>query len=265
VPQRRAVPGRSAFAAGAAAGPGGAGSRSIARAALTPASEPLPECRYADVRTRFRSVSKWKISLLDTELKVTRRYVPPDLVPVSNASIAGSGMVRDLIVDDLHAMAQAAKRAGNAIAVRSAYRSYNQQAAVFRSWVDRVGYDAALRSSARAGHSEHQLGTTIDFRSGNSARAPWEYPDWATTPAGAWMAENAWAYGFVMSYPKGKSKISCYEYEPWHYRYFGRSLAAKIHDSGLVPRKYLWRHFETPSSSPEHAASPRARSTGAPI
>lgn len=210
-----------------------------------PASEALPACRYADVKTRFRSTGKWRITLVDTELKETRSYVPPDLVSVADAHIRGSGEVRSIIVSDLHAMARAAKRAGNSIAVRSAYRSYGQQAAVFQSWVDRVGYDAALRSSARAGHSEHQLGTTIDFRSGNSAKAPWDYPDWAKTPAGAWMAANAWKYGFLMSYPKGQTDVSCYDYEPWHYRYYGRELAAKIYDSGLVPRVYLWRHFET--------------------
>ena len=59
------------------------------------------------------------------------------------------------------------------------------------------------------------------------------------------MKAHAWEYGWVMSYPKGKSDVSCYDYEPWHYRYYGRALAAKIHDSGKVPREYLWAHFES--------------------
>jgi D-alanyl-D-alanine carboxypeptidase len=59
------------------------------------------------------------------------------------------------------------------------------------------------------------------------------------------MKQNAWKYGFVMSYPKGKFSKVCYEYEPWHYRYYGRSLAAEIHDSHQVPRRYLWNQFET--------------------
>jgi D-alanyl-D-alanine carboxypeptidase len=56
-----------------------------------------------------------------------------------------------------------------------------------------------------------------------------------------WMADNAWRFGFVLSYPKGRSDQTCYAYEPWHYRYFGRDLAAKIHASGLTTREYLWR------------------------
>ena len=82
-------------------------------------------------------------------------------------------------------MARAARLSGSPIAVRSAYRSYQQQVATFQVWVNQVGYDQALRTSARPGHSEHQLGTTIDFRSGDSAKAPWDYRDWAKTDAGS--------------------------------------------------------------------------------
>jgi D-alanyl-D-alanine carboxypeptidase len=54
------------------------------------------------------------------------------------------------------------------------------------------------------------------------------------------MARNAWRFGFVMSYPKGREAETCYAYEPWHYRYVGREVAQAIHDSGLTPRRYLW-------------------------
>ena len=65
-------------------------------------------------------------------------------------------------------MAKAARKAGKGIAVRSAYRSYSSQQSVFQGWVNSSGYQQALKFSARPGHSEHQLGTTIDFRSASS-------------------------------------------------------------------------------------------------
>src|SRR5207237_2809472 len=65
---------------------------------------------------------------------------------------------------------------------------------------------------------------------------------WESEPAGRWMTENAWRYGFVMSYPRGREDETCYGYEPWHYRYFGRPLAAEIHASGETTREYLWIH-----------------------
>lgn len=231
-----ATPASAATTAGSA--------RSIVSATPQP-GDPLPACRYADVKTRYRTTADWQHSLVDTERKESRGYVPRDLVSVARADIGGSGRVRAILIDDLKAMAAAASQAGAGIAVRSAYRSYANQAATFQAWVNRDGYQAALRASARPGHSEHQLGTTIDFRSANSTRAPWDYPDWATTAAGAWMQENAWKYGFVMSYPKGKFQTVCYEYEPWHYRYYGRALAEQIHDSHQTTRRYLWKHFET--------------------
>ncbi len=205
----------------------------------------LPTCAYLDIKTRFLSLKRWRHTSLDTRLRVGPKYVPTDLVSVGRAGIGGSGKVRRLVIDDLEAMTAAARRAGKAIAVRSAYRSYQEQKATFAYWVRVSGRAAALRSSARPGHSEHQLGTTIDFRSASSTKAPWDYTDWATTGPGTWMKNNAWTYGFVMSYPKGKSSITCYTYEPWHYRYVGRDLAKRIHDSGLTIREYLWRHYES--------------------
>jgi D-alanyl-D-alanine carboxypeptidase len=211
------------------------------------ARPPLPPCRHLDLRTRYRELWQWRRTLLDTRLRVWKRYVPDDLVSVSGAGIGGSGSVRALVIDDLRAMAAAARAAGKPIAVRSAYRSYAQQKAVFDSWVAAHGLDYALRYSARPGHSEHQLGTAIDFRSASSMAPGWRYVDWGRTGPGRWMRRNAWKFGFVMSYPKGTSAETCYGYEPWHYRYVGRPLARKIHDSGLTTRRYLWRHFETAS------------------
>ena len=215
--------------------------------AQTSSTPPLPDCanKYLDIKTRFRDLSQWRKTLVDTRLRVGSSYKPKDLVPVSQANIGGSGKVRHIIIDDLKAMASAARNAGRGIAVRSAYRSYSSQQSVFQGWVNSSGYQQALKYSARPGHSEHQLGTTIDFRSASSQMAPWDYNDWATSKPGAWMKANAWKYGFVMSYPKGKFGKVCYAYEPWHYRYVGRGLAAKIHDSGLTPREYLWRHYES--------------------
>ncbi len=226
-----------------------AASGSLAAAAVQPANpqpgDPLPACAYRQVTTRYTAYGDWKMTLLDSRERVSSDYVPPDLVSVGQADIAGSGRVRAVMIDDLRAMAAAARRAGDGIAVRSAYRSYADQAAVFRSWVRQHGYAAALLESARPGHSEHQLGLAIDFRSASSSRAPWDYPDWARTGPGRWMKNNAWQYGFIMSYPKGKTASTCYEYEPWHYRYVGRAEAAAVHASGEVLRRYLWDHFET--------------------
>jgi D-alanyl-D-alanine carboxypeptidase len=187
--------------------------------------------------TAHTAYEDWQITLVDTIYMVSSSYAPPDL---TSTGLPGGGSIRAITKDDLTAMAAAAAAAGAPLQVASAYRSYSTQVSTFNYWVGQAGRAAALLASARPGHSEHQLGLAIDFTSAGGA-APWTYNDWATTTAGHWMAVNAWQYGWVISYPKGSSpSITCYQYEPWHYRYVGRDEAAAIHDSGLTTRAYLW-------------------------
>jgi zinc D-Ala-D-Ala carboxypeptidase len=218
---------------------------------------PLPACRYDDIMTQPRGYDDWATTLVDTILRIPKSYVPPDLVSVSKAGIAGHGKVRTIVIDDLRAMAEAAAAAGNAIGVQSAYRSYADQQAVFAGWVAQYGYTQALRFSARPGHSEHQLGLAIDFRS-DPGGSPFT-GSWGSTPAGTWMRQHAWGYGFIRSYPPKKQGVTCYASEAWHYRYVGRDLAATIHASGLTTREYLWANFTTtfvPAVTPKPPKAP---------
>jgi D-alanyl-D-alanine carboxypeptidase len=220
---------------------------------------PLPACRYDDILTSPRAYHEWATTLVDTILRVSSAYVPPDLVDVAEAEIPGKGRVRAVMVEDLRAMTAAAKVAEAPIAVESAYRSYATQEKVFAYWVGVHGRKRALQLSARPGHSEHQLGLAIDFRSAGDGD-PFS-GDWQLTPQGKWMKAHAWEYGFVMSYPHGRIEVTCYAFEPWHFRYVGRDLAASIHASGLTEREYLWANFTTtvvppPTPKPPHTAAP---------
>lgn len=208
--------------------------------ALSRAQDAPPACRYDDVAAYRTAYDDWGLTLLDPIYKLSESYVPPDLVSVARAGLDGDQRVRALLLDDLAAMSRDAAAAGAPIAVQSAYRSYGYQVNTFNYWVSVDGLESALKSSARAGHSEHQLGTALDVRSADGP-APWELADWAETPAGAWMAANAWRYGFAMSYPEGREAATCYAYEPWHYRYLGREAAAELYESGLTLREWLWR------------------------
>jgi zinc D-Ala-D-Ala carboxypeptidase len=236
---------------------------------------PLPDCRVGDVLTIPRGYDSWATTLVDWTLSVGKGYKPPDLVPVGDAGLPGGGLIRKVAIDDLRALAKAAKANGTPIGSFSAYRSYATQVSLFNSYSKGYGYAAAITFSARPGHSEHQLGLAIDFSpagfngfiSGDSA-------------VGKWMAKNAWRYGWILSYPKGQQAKACLRYEPWHFRYFGRDLAAAIHASGLTSREYLWRHDTlvdpttglpiptatppaSPSPAPSDAASPPSPSDGA--
>ncbi len=208
-------------------------------------SQERSACAYADDAAPFGTTDQWPYTVLDTRFRLASDYAPDDLVELAVAladvapGAAPAGMkLRAVVLADLRALLSAAAAAGLELAIQSAYRSFAYQESTFAYWVKEESYDQALRSSARAGHSEHQLGTAMDLRSLTGPEA-WDLDDWATTPEGAWAAENAWRYGFVMSYPPGEEGVTCYMYEPWHYRYVGRAVAADVHASGLTLREYL--------------------------
>lgn len=123
-----------------------------------------------------------------------------------------------------------ANRAGCSIWIGSGYRSYALQRNIYGRYVNRDGSKSADTYSARPGHSEHQTGLAIDLND-----ISYGFSD---TAAGRWIAENCWKYGFIIRYPKGKSNITGYCYEPWHIRYVGRNNAEKIYKSGLCIEEY---------------------------
>jgi D-alanyl-D-alanine carboxypeptidase len=182
------------------------------------------------------------MTVLDRSYALPASYVPADLVPASEAGLSGASgtkLVRAAMLDDLRAMHEAWVAAGLSMIVESAYRSYAAQQATFDSWVARLGVAEALRRSARPGHSEHQLGTALDLTSpGWGGR----FGDWAAESAeGRWMVEHGWEFGFVMSYPAGAEALSCFGYEPWHWRWIGREAAAARRATAEVLRTFLVR------------------------
>ncbi len=214
-------------------------SASTTTATATADADALPTCSVDDDVTPDRDADDWPRTLVDTDLRLPAGYAPPDLVPVTQAGFDESNlMVRRLVVDDLAEMRDAAEDADDPIGVIAAYRSFAQQRQLFRERVRQFGLAKAYAHVAAAGHSEHQLGTTIDFAPPDADDVDESFGDTAT---GRWLAENAYRFGFVQSYPKAKSNVTCYAYEPWHFRYVGRERAGRVRASGLTLREFLWR------------------------
>lgn len=198
-----------------------------------------PACGYEDRPAEIVPADDGRWTVLDTVFALPEDFRPTDLVPAREAGFDDDRPVRAALVPDLRELLDAAAADGVALELQSAFRSFAYQERTFAYWVEANGYDAALATSARPGHSEHQLGTAIDLRSAGGP-APWDLADWAATEEGGWMRDHGWRYGFVLSYPAGAERRSCYAYEPWHWRWVGRELAARIHAEGALPREALW-------------------------
>lgn len=200
-----------------------------------------PPCEVGERVLAGDPASEHATLLLDLLWRLPPGFEPPDLVPVRQAGFPSDLQVRAVVVDDLRAMREAAEADGLTLAVQSAYRSEAYQDQVHRGWVALLGAEQAALTSARPGHSEHQLGTAVDLRSADGPPA-WDLEDWALTPEGAWVAVHAHRFGFLISYPMGSLATTCYDYEPWHLRWVGRELAAEVHASDLPLRAYLHAH-----------------------
>lgn len=177
---------------------------------------------------------------VDKQHRLPANCVPHGLVALPSWTTMREGqyMVAEA-AEAFAAMVEDAAAAGHTILARSAYRSYDTQVAVYNSHVQNMGQERADRVSARPGHSEHQLGTTVDVTTPQVnyqlSRALGD------TAAGRWLQQNSWNYGFVMSYPYGKEHITGYSYEPWHFRYVGTDIALQVRDSGLTLGEFLHR------------------------
>ena len=254
---------------------GGGGDADVATSTSTTADistttmplEAPPPCAFPEESepTIFAREQDWFRTLLDPIYALPDLYEPPDLVSAAEANYSAEFRIRSFVAPDLNGMRNGILEAGlPEVALLAAYRSVDEQRALFQTREAELGFEAAAEGTARPGHSEHHLGTTIDVRPIGATDVDASFGD---TPTGQWIEENSWRYGFVLSYPEGKEDVTCYKYEPWHLRYVGTDLAARVHESGLTLREYLW-HWEVtgtePGVSPSAVSQPPLPTTSTP-
>ncbi len=145
--------------------------------------------------------------------KIDNRYVMPDK---KDLYFHGSG------VEFLEDMLDDAKDSGFDIRVISAYRSFDEQMALKGQYTQVYG-SGSNAFSADQGYSEHQLGTTVDIVDMDTRTTSNTF---ANTKAYEWLVDNAYRYGFVLSYPENND---FYIFEPWHWRFVGVDLARDLH------------------------------------
>ncbi len=181
-----------------------------------------PDRFVSMLRPVLQLASTCYFSPVDKTRSLPASYRPPHLVPLDRYralyTSAQGLMVNPLIMRDLLRMSAAAESQGVILRISSAYRSYYRQREIFARQVLRRGRKEAARRSARAGHSEHQLGTTIDFGSISNA--------FCGTRAERWLRLHAHEYGFSISYPPGMEELTGYVPECWHFRHLGKEALA---------------------------------------
>jgi D-alanyl-D-alanine carboxypeptidase len=162
------------------------------------------------VITKEYKRNQWATSVLDPLHRLPASYVPRDLTwitPQALPSAKGVFQLRRDAAESLRAMLLAARESDVQMRIISAYRSYATQNRTFAYWVAKSGLQLARKYSALPGHSEHQLGTTVDLAT-VGAGVPWGSAAFATSPTAVWLSENAYKYGYVRSYPSGAKRMA---------------------------------------------------------
>ena len=158
--------------------------------------------------------------------KLANDFVPEGLTKIRREVIRTTRPVfaKKDILEPLRQLNEAARTDGVDLSIVSAYRSYQHQAELYERWVQKENgdIDAADKYSARPGHSEHQLGTALDFSSTEINDEVGSH--FSGTRAAEWLRGNAERFGFYLSFPEGREKKTGFMHESWHYRYWGKAL-----------------------------------------
>jgi D-alanyl-D-alanine carboxypeptidase len=169
------------------------------------------------------------IAYIDGNIIVNKTYsLPSDYVPSDPyeaiTTDRGINNINKDVMAAFKLMQSDATSIGLNLYISSGYRGYNTQDTLYNNYVLKDGKDAADKYSARAGSSEHQSGTCFDLNTIDDS--------FASTDEGKWVNENAYLYGFIIRFPKGKEDETGYQYESWHLRYVGLELAKKLYNNG---------------------------------
>ena len=152
----------------------------------------------------------------------------------------GENKLIDYAYDKFLELCQAANDQGFYLMVTSSYRDYESQKEIYDYRVSNWGERKADETAARPGHSEHQTGLVIDMTSKTEPLAD----SFTDSEAYKWLKENAYKYGFIERYPEGKTYLTGYNPESWHWRYVGLEAAKTMHDEDITFDEYYAFYIE---------------------
>lgn len=187
----------------------------------------------------------WSLVLINSESPLDTSYAP------SLTKITDEYSVDSRIADDTKKMFQDAADAGMSLNIVSAYcdnetlkESFNNEMLnwIYQGEAPLDAYDKTKQSVALPGTSEHATGLAMDITSSDYLGTDDEEEN---TDEAKWLKANCANYGYILRYPAEKSDITGVGYEPWHFRYVGKTAAKEIMEQGITLEEYLEQQKDT--------------------
>ena len=168
---------------------------------------------------------------------INKDYEPDDLVEMDDKysnNYYGVNRLRSEAYEHFKEMVDAANNEGIYFLADTTYRSFDTQETIYSNYAYEHTSEETSLYAARPGYSEHELGTAIDVSNvWYIEEGDEEYE---------WIKRNAWKYGYILRYKKGKEEITKYAAEDWHIRYVGVKTATLIHNKGITFDEYWYKY-----------------------
>ena len=180
--------------------------------------------------------------LVNKENMLSIDYIPKNMYIVDN----NENNFRNYLIDNIKPMLRIEVKPyiekliydannGINIIVDSAFRSGNYQQMILDKVISEKGNEA-YKLVALPGTSEHQTGLAVDFAIYENGIYNDDIKE--DDKEAIWLKDNAWKYGFILRYPKGKEDITGFNFEPWHYRFVGLELAFELYQTNQTLEEY---------------------------
>lgn len=178
-------------------------------------------------------------TIIKKGFQIASDYIPNDLVTpnIIFSQDCTNRQLRKEASEALELMAQDASKENLHLAIKSAYRSYQEQKDIYDEYHQKYDQVTADSLVAIPGSSEHQLGLGVDLTSQSVIDGEWRF--FGDTPEYKWVVANAHRYGYILRYPSHNSKMTGTTNEPWHFRYVGKEIAKIIHDNNWTLEEYV--------------------------
>ena len=174
-----------------------------------------------------------KLILVNKQNRLDAGYIPLDLeyINVEVDYVSENKFMRREACFYVRELFSKARVDGCSLVAISGFRSCIRQREIYEDSIKNRGIEYTRKYIAYPGESEHQTGLALDV---SCERVNYDLiEEFDRTKEGIWLKNNVQKFGFIIRYPKGGSKITGYEYEPWHIRYVGVEHAMNMREMGI--------------------------------
>lgn len=184
-------------------------------------------------------LTKKELILVNKVYSLNEDFIPENIEKIGPHYAYDGVSIKSNVLTAFEELCDSAKDSGYTLVSSLGYRSYAEQLDIYSSYKSFNGSREADLAVAHAGNSEHQSGLALEIE-------PYDIvvEDADSLEEHKWLVRNAYKFGFILRYPKGKEDITGFEYEPWHFRYVGIDVATKIQKKKITFDEYYAYYIE---------------------